>query len=292
MAIETVGVVGAGVMGTGVAQALAEADYSVVVIDISAEALERARAAIAQALRFRGLFDKAAPRVDSTAVLRRIHGTTDTAALGQAGFIIENVTESWPVKQAVYQRLEAVCQPDCIFAANTSAIPITRIAAATARPERVLGMHFMNPVPMIATVEVIRGYHTSPQTLETALALLRSIGKEGTVVNDGPGFVSNRVLMLTVNEAIWVVQDQVASAEAVDRIFKFCLGHKMGPLETGDLIGLDTILGTLEVLHDSFGDDKFRPCPLLRKMVDAGLLGRKSGRGFYDYRLVRQKATR
>jgi 3-hydroxybutyryl-CoA dehydrogenase len=290
--IEVVGVVGAGVMGTGVAQVLAEAGYQVVLVDTSTKALDRARASIAQALRFRGLFDKQAARPDTAAILQRIRGTTDVAAIAPAGFVIENVTETWPVKRTVYQQLETTCGADCIFAANTSAIPITRIASATARPDRVLGMHFMNPVPMIAAVEVIRGYHTSPQTLETALALLHSIGKEGIVVNDAPGFVSNRVLMLTVNEAIWVVQDQVANAEAVDRIFKSCLGHKMGPLETGDLIGLDTILYSLEVLQESFGDDKVRPCPLLRKMVDAGLHGRKSGQGFYDYRPSSEKRQR
>jgi 3-hydroxybutyryl-CoA dehydrogenase len=283
MAIETVGVVGAGVMGTGVAQALAEANYTVVLVDISATALDRARAAMTQALRFRGLFDKKASRIDPANVLRRIQTTTDIAELSHAGFVIENVTEDWPTKQGVYRQLESVCHPDCIFAANTSAVPITRIGAATARADRVLGIHFMNPVPQIAAAEVIRGYHTSQQTIDTALALLGSLGKEGIVVNDAPGFVSNRVLMLTVNEAIWTVQDQVAKPEDVDRIFKSCFGHRMGPLETGDLIGLDTILLTLEVLQDSYGDDKFRPCPLLRKMVDAGLLGRKSGRGFYDY---------
>lgn len=290
MATEVAGVVGAGVMGTGVAQALAEAGYEVVLIDSAAEALDRARAAIAQALRFRGLFDKTAPRVDPAAVLQRIDFTTEDGALGRAGFVIENVTEMWSVKQPVYRRLDAVCGRECIFAANTSAIPITRIAGATARPDRVLGMHFMNPVPQIATVEVIRGYHTSEETLEAALALLRVMGKEGIVVNDAPGFVSNRILMLTINEAIWTVQDQVASSESVDRIFKSCFGHKMGPLETADLIGLDTILYSLEVLYESFGDSKFRPCPLLRKMVDAGLHGRKNGRGFYDYRSASKKS--
>jgi 3-hydroxybutyryl-CoA dehydrogenase len=170
-----------------------------------------------------------------------------------------------------------------VFAANTSAISITRIGSFTGRPDRVLGMHFMNPVPLKPVVEVVRGHHTSQTTLDTAHRLLDQMGKEGIVVEDYPGFVSNRVLMLTINEAIWLVQDRVARAEDVDRIFRTCFGHKMGPLETGDLIGLDTILDTLEVLYESFNDPKFRPCPLLRKMVDAGLHGRKSGSGFYPY---------
>jgi 3-hydroxybutyryl-CoA dehydrogenase len=288
MAVEVVGVVGAGVMGSGVAQALAESDHRVVLVDVDARALDRAQSVITQALRFRGLFDKNAPRRDPAAVLRRIAPTTDYDALAEAQFLIENVTEDWAVKREVYRRVDALCGADCIFAANTSAIPITRIAGATARAPRVLGMHFMNPVPMKATVEVIRGYHTAESTLDAALALLRAMGKEGIVVNDAPGFVSNRVLMLSVNEAIWVVQDQVASPEDVDRIFKSCFGHKMGPLETADLIGLDTILLSLEVLCESFGG-KYRPCPLLRKMVDAGLYGRKSGRGFYDHRGTARK---
>jgi len=169
------------------------------------------------------------------------------------------------------------------FAANTSAYSITRIGSLTQRPDRVLGMHFMNPVPLKPTVEVIRAFHTSQATVDTALALLKGMGKEGIVVNDMPGFVSNRVLMLTINEAVWLVQDQVATPEDVDRIFVTCFGHKMGPLETADLIGLDTILFSIEVLYESFNDSKYRPCPLLRKMVDAGLHGRKSGQGFYSY---------
>jgi 3-hydroxybutyryl-CoA dehydrogenase len=281
--INTVGVVGAGVMGGGVAQSLAETGHRVILVDNSQPALDRARAGIFQALRLRGLFDKTAPRVDPAPVLARITATTDYQALADAEFVIENVTESWAVKREVYPQLDAICPPNCVFAADTSAIPITRIAGATGRSDRVIGIHFMNPVPLKETVEVIRGFHTSDETLATALALLGAMGKEGIVVNDMPGFVSNRVLMLTVNEAIWVVQDQVAKAADVDRIFKSCFGHKMGPLETADLIGLDTILLSLEVLYESFNDTKFRPCPLLRKMVDAGLCGRKSGRGFYEY---------
>jgi 3-hydroxybutyryl-CoA dehydrogenase len=187
------------------------------------------------------------------------------------------------VKAEIYPRLHAICPADCVFAANTSCISITKLGGFTKRPDRVCGMHFMNPVPMKPMVELIRAFHTSPETLAAGQRFLAEMGKEAVVVNDWPGFVSNRVLMLTINEAVFLLQDQVASAVDVDRIFKGCFGHKMGPLETADLIGLDTILYSIEVLHESYNDSKYRPCPLLKKMVDAGLHGRKSGRGFYDY---------
>ncbi len=283
--MDVVGVVGAGVMGVGVAQNLAETGHQVVLVDLTDEQLDKAQGEIRQNLRMRGFFAKKEkePKEQSDAVLGRITFTTDYEGLGQVDFLIENVVEKWDVKAEVYPRLDAICPSHCVFAANTSAISITRLGSATARPDRVLGMHFMNPVPLKSMVEVIRGHHTSEQTLDRAQALLAAMGKECIVVNDMPGFVSNRVLMLTINEAIFVVQDQVTSAENVDRIFKTCFGHKMGPLETGDLIGLDTILLSLEVLYESYNDDKYRPCPLLKKMVHAGLHGRKSGQGFYNY---------
>lgn len=282
--MDVVGVIGAGVMGVGVAQNLAETGHRVVLLDLTDEQLGRARATIRQNLRMRGFFAKGKePKEQSDVVLGRITFTTDYEPLEGADFVIENVVEKWEVKAEVYPRLDAVCPPHCVFAANTSAISITRIGSATRRADRVLGMHFMNPVPLKSMVEVIRGHHTSEEALDRARALLSAMGKECIVVNDMPGFVSNRVLMLTINEAIFLVQDQVASAEDVDRIFKGCFGHKMGPLETGDLIGLDTILLSLEVLYESYNDDKYRPCPLLKKMVYAGLHGRKSGRGFYNY---------
>ncbi|MGH2478967.1 MAG: 3-hydroxyacyl-CoA dehydrogenase family protein, partial [Ktedonobacteraceae bacterium] len=198
-------------------------------------------------------------------------------------FVIENATEKWEVKKPIYEQIDLICPREVIFAVNTSAISITRVGSVTKRPDQVIGTHFMNPVPMKNTVEVIRGYHTSTETIATTRDLLASMGKEGIVVNDMPGFVSNRVLMLTVNEAIYLVQDQVATAEDVDRVFKSCFGHPMGPLETADLIGLDTILYSVDVLYESYNDSKYRPCPLLKKMVDAGLYGRKSGQGFYTY---------
>lgn len=282
---QVIGVVGAGVMGRGLAQDLAQTGHRVILLDVSDEVLGRAGEEIRRNVRFRGLLDKdkSRPAEKSEVVLGRITPTTDFGLLGRADFVIENVTERWDVKAEVYRRMDAACPPPCVFAANTSAIPITRLASLTARPARVIGMHFMNPVPQKKTVEVIRGYHTSDETLETARALLARMGKDCIVVNDSPGFVSNRVLMLTVNEAVFLLHERVAAAEEIDGIFKSCFGHKMGPLETADLIGLDTILLSLEVLYESFNDSKYRPCPLLRQMVDAGLWGRKSGQGFYHY---------
>jgi 3-hydroxybutyryl-CoA dehydrogenase len=281
--VDKIGVIGAGVMGVGVAQDLAQHGRQVVLIDLDDGRLATARREIRGNLRLHGLLGQQRPAESSAAVLARITFTTAYDGLADVDFVIENVIERWPAKEQVYKRLDAVCPPACVFGANTSAISITRIGAATGRPDRIVGMHFMNPVPLKPMVEVIRGFHTSEQTLARALQLLASMGKEGIVVNDMPGFVTNRVLMLTINEAIFVVQDQVAPHEDVDRLFKSCFGHKMGPLETGDLIGLDTILYSLEVLYESYNDDKFRPCPLLRKMVDAGLHGRKTGHGFYTY---------
>jgi 3-hydroxybutyryl-CoA dehydrogenase len=279
-----VGVIGAGVIGTGVAQSLAQKGIRTVLVDLSEVALAKARANIHHAVRCAGLLARGGGgEVDPDAVVARIDFTQDYERLAEVEFVVENVVEQWAVKSKVYPRLDAVCPPACVFAANTSAISITKIGGATRRPDRVLGMHFMNPVPMKTTVEVIRGHHTSAATLAAAQGLLAQIGKEGIVVNDMPGFVSNRVLMLTVNEAIWLVQDGVASPAEVDKIFKSCFGHKMGPLETGDLIGLDTILYSLDELYAAYGDPKFRRCPLLQKMVDAGLHGRKSGEGFYKY---------
>jgi 3-hydroxybutyryl-CoA dehydrogenase len=283
--MQVVGVVGAGVMGVGVAQNLAQTKHHVLLIDVSEAILERAKQEIKNNLRFQGFFQKTEKAENLDEILNRIKFSTDYQVLEEAEFVIENTTEKWEIKQEVYGKIDAICPKDSVFAANTSAIPITRIASVTKRADKVVGMHFMNPVPMKPMVEAIRGYHTSEETIETAKKLLARMGKECIIVNDAPGFVSNRVLMLTINEAIFVVQDRVASAEEVDLIFKTCFGHKMGPLETADLIGLDTILYSIEVLYESFNDSKYRPCTLLKKMVDAGLYGRKSGKGFYTYQL-------
>ena len=280
--LETIGVIGAGVMGVGLAHALAQSGLRTLLIDVSDPILESALGQIRNNVRFQRLFHKNQGSGPEE-ILGRIKVSADYDVLRDADFVVENVTEKLAVKTEVYRRLDEICSPQCVFAANTSAIPITRIGAMTRRPARVLGMHFMNPVPLKAAVEVIRGYHTSDNTIATATRLLGLMGKKAILVNDSPGFVSNRVLMLTINEAIFLVQEKVASPEAVDDIFKNCFEHKMGPLETADLIGLDTILLSIEVLYDEFKDSKFRPCPLLRQMVDAGLYGRKNGRGFYSY---------
>jgi 3-hydroxybutyryl-CoA dehydrogenase len=278
-----IGVVGAGVIGTGVAQNFAQAGYQVVFIDISPEILDRSRAEMVKNLRFQTLFLKKDKFEKADLILDRIHFGTDYQQLAEVDWVIENVTEDLEIKKIVYGNLDAICKPECIFLVNTSCISITRIASFTKRPAQVMGAHFMNPVPLKLFVECIRGYHTSEKTIDLTRQLLASLGKDCAVVNDFPGFVSNRISHLFMNEAAYVVQDQVATAQEVDDIFKKCFSHKMGPLETADLIGLDTVVNSLEVLYESYQEPKFRCCPLLQKMVDAGLLGRKTGRGFYSY---------
>ncbi|MDJ0105757.1 3-hydroxyacyl-CoA dehydrogenase family protein [Rhodococcus erythropolis] len=283
MDIGRVGVIGAGTIGRGVAQTCAQAGFDVRLVDIAQGQLDNALAQIERDLPMHSMLrgQQLSERVG--VILSRITVDTKLNALTDTDFVVENVTEDWAVKRDIYQQINTLCRPDVIFAVNTSAVPITRIGSATTRPGNVVGLHFMNPVPLMDTVEVMRGHYTSPQTLETSLGLLAKLGKEGIVVEDSPGFVTNRVLMLTINEAIFCVQDGVASAEQVDQIFRGCFGHKMGPLETGDLIGLDTILNSITVLYESYRDSKYRPAPLLVKMVDAGRLGCKSKHGFYDY---------
>jgi len=284
VSIQTVGVVGGGVMGVGVAHNLVQTGHNVILIDISDAILEHAKEEITRNMRLQRMLAKKREQESIDTLIQRITFTQDYGLFTDVDFVIENATEKWDIKKKIYEQIDAICPRDVIFAVNTSAISITRVGSATTRPQRVIGTHFMNPVPMKNTVEVIRGYHTSEETIATTRALLASMGKEGIVVNDMLGFVSNRVLMLTVNEAIYLVQDQVATAEEVDRVFKSCFGHPMGPLETADLIGLDTILYSVDVLYESYNDSKYRPCPLLKKMVDAGLYGRKSGQGFYTYK--------
>jgi 3-hydroxybutyryl-CoA dehydrogenase len=278
-----VGVVGAGVMGVGLAQHLAATGHRVVVIEIDPAARERAPEEIASGLRLESLTNPAWRGLDHAAVLERVELSADYGRLEAVDFVIENATESLTTKQEIYPRLDRVCREDCVFAANTSAIPIGRLADTMSRPARLIGIHFMNPVARKPVVEVIRGAATSDATVRAAETLLGQMEKRAIVVRDAPGFVSNRVLMLTLNEAIHVIEDDVARPEDVDDIFVSCFAHEMGPLATADLIGLDTVLRSLEVLHDSYGDDKFRPCRLLQQMVEDGLLGRKSGRGFFEY---------
>jgi 3-hydroxybutyryl-CoA dehydrogenase len=281
--METVGVIGAGVMGRGVAVAVTRAGLRCVLVDVSEEVLDRSRVALTDDVRAAALLAPGAPlSVDD--VLARIAFTTKPGDLAEADIVVENATERWSVKKPIYLELGGYWADGAILGVNTSAIPITRLASLTARPADVIGMHFMNPVPLKPTVELIRGYHTSAATVERAQQFLAGIGKRGIVVNDSPGFVTNRVMMLTVNEAVFLLQEGVATAAEIDRLFVECFGHSMGPLATADLIGLDTVLYSIEVLYEEFRDDKYRPCPLLVRMVDAGLHGRKSGQGFFDYR--------
>jgi 3-hydroxybutyryl-CoA dehydrogenase len=283
--IRTIGVVGAGTIGRGVAQSFAQAGFDVLLVDISEVQLESALDQIGRDLLVLGMLPGARPGNGEAPekVLARIRTATALRELSGADFVVENVTEDWDVKRAVYEEIDTMCRPEVIFGVNTSAVPITRIGSVTGRAGRVLGLHFMNPVPMLDTVEVVRGTYTGEDTLATATGLLERIGKESIVVADAPGFVTNRVLMPTINEAVFCVQDQVATPEQVDRMFRGCFGHRMGPLETGDLIGLDTILNSITVLYESYRDSKYRPAPLLVRMVEAGQLGRKTGQGFYRY---------
>lgn len=281
--MKLIGVIGAGVMGIGVAHCYALAGYKVILVDISEEILENAKEAIYNNVRFQSFFNKDLAAADPDEVLSRICFKTDYDMLKDADYIIENVPEKWEIKKEVYLKLDKVCPEHCIFAVNTSCISITKIASLTKRPTKVIGSHYMNPVHLKPVVEVIRGYHTSDETIEETKALLATLNKEAIIVNDLPGFVSNRLSHLLMNEAAYVVQDQVASPKDVDEIFKKCFGHKMGPLETADLIGLDTVVNSLDILYESYQDSKFRCCPLLRKMTEAGLHGKKSGQGFYSY---------
>lgn len=283
MKYKNIGVIGAGTIGRGVAQSLAQTGHSVTLVDISDQILDHAIIQIARSLKSAALLDQAVRSMPHAEIMTRISTSTTFEELAEVDLVIENATESWMVKQPIYQLLDRVCADDCVIAANTSAISIAQLAGITRSAERVLGIHFMNPVPLKPVVEVIRAWHTSDATLAKAMELLRQMGKTGIIVNDMPGFVSNRVFMLTINEAIFVLQDQVAEARDIDLIFTQCFSHKMGPLATADLIGLDTILFTLNVLFETYQDSKFRACPLLRTMVNAGVLGRKSGKGFFNY---------
>ena len=276
-----IAVLGAGVIGAGVAHALAERGRDVLLVDRDAAALDRARASIRAGARLARLQGRGSATAGE--LLARICFTTEKSGLAAVDFVIENVTEDLEMKLAVHRELDARCADECVFAANTSAITMAQIAAATRRPERLVGLHFMNPVPPSSMVEVVRGAQTSAATLARVAALLGAMGKDFIVVGDAPGFVINRVLMPAINEAISVVQEGTAGAADVDRLFQTCLGHAMGPLRTADLIGLDTVLRTLEVLAADLGGARYTPCALLREMVEKGLLGRKSGRGFFLY---------
>jgi 3-hydroxybutyryl-CoA dehydrogenase len=283
MKISRVGVLGAGNIGVGAVTDLVLHDIHAVVVDVSAEILARARAEVLSNVRYAPMLSKTLPRLTAEQAGQRMTLTTTLDAVADCDFVIENVTEDWQVKKRLYQQLDRVLPPAVCCGANTSCISITQIAGVTGRAPNIIGIHLMNPVHLKPTVEVIRGFHTSEHTLEVLLALFAQLGKDAIVVQDMPGFVSNRISHLFMNEAAFVLQDQVATPEQIDAIFKKCFGHTMGPLETADLIGLDTVMRSLDVLYESYQDSKYRCCPLLRKLVNAGYLGRKAGRGFYTY---------
>jgi 3-hydroxybutyryl-CoA dehydrogenase len=282
MSIKTVGVIGAGTMGNGIAQVFAQAGFSVCLVDVAQPMLDRARGSIEKSL---GKFvDKGTlSAADRDAALGRLSTMTGIDELGDADYVVEAIVEQAEAKRALFTSLDAIVRPDVILASNTSSISITVIAAATKRPDRVLGMHFMNPVPLMTLVEMIRGQMTSPETMRTASELCVALGKTPIEAADYPGFIANRILMPMINEAIYAVMEGVGTAEAIDAVMKLGMNHPMGPLTLADFIGLDVCLAILNVLHDGLGDPKYRPCPLLRRMVAAGLLGRKSGQGFYTY---------
>ncbi len=280
--ISHVGVVGAGTMGHGIAQVAAQAGYRVTLVDVSTPALEKGIGAIENSLDKLVAKDRLSAD-DRDAARGRLETAGDLTALADADLVVEAVVERLDVKQEVFGQLDGICPPETILSSNTSSISITKLGAATGRADRVIGMHFMNPVPLMKLVELIRGLATSQETFDAVEAASREMGKTPVEVHDTPGFVSNRVLMPMINEAIFCLHEGVGEAEAVDEVMKLGMNHPMGPLALADLIGLDVCLDILRVLQDGFGDPKYRPCPLLVKMVDAGYLGRKSGRGFYDY---------
>ena len=281
-AIKTVAVIGAGTMGNGIAHVFAKAGYSVILRDVDQKSLDRALDTIGKNLD-REVKKAKIAEADKSATLARIKITTDAKALASADIAIEAVPEQRELKERVLKEVDAALRPGAILASNTSSISITALAAKTSRPENFIGMHFMNPVPVMTLVEVIRSLQTGDETFALTMSLCEKLGKKPVAVNDSPGFVSNRVLMPMINEAAYTVMEGVATPESVDAVMKLGMNHPMGPLELADFIGLDVCVDILEVLHEGLGDQKYRACPLLRKMVAAGWLGRKSSRGFYKY---------
>ena len=282
MPVQLVGVVGAGTMGNGIAHVFARSGYQVVLCDVEQRILDRALATISANLD-REVAKNKITADDKTAAVARINTSVTRDPLSGCDFIVEAASEKFEIKSQLFRELDQICKPGVILSSNTSSISITRLAAVTKRPEDVIGMHFFNPVPMMKLVEVVRGLATSDATFETVRDLSVKLGKTPVEVNDAPGFVSNRVLMPLLNEAIFAVMEGVATPEAVDEVFKLGMAHPMGPLALADFIGLDVCLDIMRVLHSGLGDPKYRPCPLLIKMVDAGRLGKKSGQGFYKY---------
>lgn len=282
MNVQAIMVIGAGQMGSGIAQVAAQAGFRVYLNDIKQEFVDRGLATITKNLS-RNVEKGSLSEEEKQAVLSRLVLSTDLADAKDVDFVVEAVTENMAVKAQIFSKLDEVCPPHTILASNTSSLPITEIAAVTKRPEKVIGMHFMNPVPVMKLVEIIRGLQTADEVYQLTEDLSKQMKKVPVSVNDFPGFVSNRVLMPMINEAIYCVYEGVATPEAIDEVMKLGMNHPMGPLTLADFIGLDTCLYIMEVLHEGFGDSKYRPCPLLRKYVKAGWLGKKSGRGFYVY---------
>jgi 3-hydroxybutyryl-CoA dehydrogenase len=280
--IRTVGVVGAGTMGNGIAQVFAQSGFDVRVYDAAPGAVDRARATIERSLSKFVEKGKLAA-ADRDATLSRLHPAATLDDFAAVDFVVEAVIEQLDVKHALLSRLDGIVRPEVVLGSNTSSISITRLGAATKRPDKVLGVHFMNPVPLMTLVELIRGQATSDDTMRTAVDLCKALGKTPVEAADYPGFIANRILMPMINEAIFAVMEGVGTPEAIDQVMKLGMNHPMGPLTLADFIGLDVCLAIMNVLHDGIGDPKYRPCPLLKRMVDAGQLGRKSGRGFYAY---------
>lgn len=283
MAMKRVAVIGVGNIGMGAVADLVLHGIEAVGVDISEEVLRRAEEEIHKSVRFAPVLSKSAPKLSKSRVSELMTLTTDLKQVARCDFVIENVTENWSIKRQLYQQLDEIVPAGVCFGVNTSCISITQVGSVTRRPQDIVGIHLMNPVYLKPTVEVIRGFHTTQRTIDTLLGLFAQLGKQAVIVEDMPGFVSNRISHLFMNEAAFVLQDQVATPEKIDAIFKQCFGHTMGPLETADLIGLDTVVRSLDVLYESYQDSKYRCCPLLRKLVHAGHLGRKTGKGFYTY---------
>lgn len=282
MDIRRVGIVGAGTMGNGIAQVFARSGHPVVLYDVAQQFLERGLATIRKNLE-RDVIKERISAPDKDAALARIVSVVDRTELAGCDFIVEAATEKFEIKSEIFRDLDRICRPEVVLASNTSSISITKLAALTGRPDKTIGMHFFNPVPVMKLVEVIRGLATSSETFGAVRELALKLGKVPVEVNDSPGFVSNRVLMPLLNEAMFAVMEGVATPAAIDEVFKLGMAHPMGPLTLADFIGLDVCLDIMRVLHEGLGDPKYRPCPLLVKMVDAGWLGKKSGRGFYTY---------